>query len=62
MMGIGVGLIGDKGGDILSIASKNNTNGLALRHCVEFLKSLVLITLMVSRFGSGFVSSKCQLG
>lgn len=39
MMGIGVGLIGDKGGDILSIASKNNTNGLALRHCVEFLKS-----------------------
>ena len=61
MMGIGVGLI-DKEGDILLIASKNNTNGLALRQWVEFLKSPVLITLMVSRFGSGFVSSKGQLG
>lgn len=40
MMGIGVGLI-DKGGDILSIARKNNTNDLALRQWVEFLKSLV---------------------
>lgn len=31
MMGIGVGLIGDRGGDILSIVSNYNTNGLTLR-------------------------------
>lgn len=62
MMGIRVGLIGDRGGDILSIASKYTTNGLALRQWVEVLKSLVMIKLMVFPSDSGFISSKYQVG